>query len=281
MGIAYALLSLAFAGLNDFVFKQYIHTRNQPLGWFVAAIGAVWTAVFGTAMALTTGWPTWQGWQVCVGAGSASVLANLLFIGSFREIPAGTGATIYRMNLVIVAILGMTVLAESVTVWKIGGLTLGLAAVLLLGNGSGSGEARFARWAVGAIAAACVLRACMGILYKVSSMQGIPPYEMLALGGACWLVGGAVFALLRRESLSPAARMVQFASLAGLLVCGIVYFMLLATSLADASIVVPITQLSFIVTTILGVNFHRERINVQKVLAMLAAVACIFVLSLG
>lgn len=282
MGIVYALMSLGFAGLNDFVFKQYIHKERQPLGWFVAAVGLIWTVVFGTAMFLTAGGPTWQAWWVSLGAGLASVLANLLFIGSFREVPAGTGAMIYRLNLVIVAILGMTVLHESITAWKLVGLALGLAAVLLLRNGNGGrDEDRMARWAVVALAVACVLRACMGILYKVSSTEGIPKFEMLTIGGVCWLLGGSAFALLRRESLTGTKRMARFSALSGALVCGIVYFLLVATRLADASVVVPITQLSFIVTTVLGVSFHSERMNLRKALALTLAVACIWALSHG
>jgi len=281
MGILYALMSLTFAGLNDFVFKQYIHKERQPLGWFVAGVGVVWTGVFAVAMYLTAGGPTWRAWWVSLGAGITSLLANLLLIGSFRAVPAGTGATIYRLNLVIVVILGVTVLHESVTVWKVLGVALGLAAVLLIRNGNGHGEARLAKWAVAALAAACLLRACMGILYKVSSIEGIPQFEMLTIGGVCWLIGGTIFALLRREPIRPVGRMARFSIVSGALVCGIVYFLLMATLLADASVVVPIAQLSFIVTTLLGVSFHRERMSLRKALALSAAVACILALSRG
>jgi drug/metabolite transporter (DMT)-like permease len=75
--------------------------------------------------------------------------------------------------------------------------------------------------------------------------------------------------------------MVRFAALSGTLVCGIVYCMLLATRLADVSVAIPITQLSFIVTTVLGVSFHRERISIRKGAALLSAVGCIWALSKG
>ncbi len=277
----YALFSLVSAGLNDFVFKQYIHKGRHPLGWFVAAVGVVWTAVFGVALYGIAGGPTWRAWWVSLGAGVASVLANLLFIGSFREVPAGTGATIYRMNLVIVALLGVTVLGEAVTPWKLAGVALGLASVLLLRNGTGKSEPRLTRLAAGALAAACLLRAVMGILYKVSGHAGVPQFELLAVGGVCWLIGGTVFALWRREPIRPAGRMAGFAGVSGALVCGIVYFMLLATSLAEASVVVPVAQLSFIVTTLLGVCFHGEKLNPRKRLALAAAVGCILVIARG
>ncbi|NLF23784.1 MAG: DMT family transporter [Lentisphaerae bacterium] len=281
MGILYALFSLVSAGLNDFVFKQYIHKGQHPLGWFVAAVGVVWTTVFGAAMYMLDGGPTWHAWWVSLGAGLASVLANLLFIGSFRDVPAGTGATIYRMNLVIVAVLGVAVLGEAATLWKLAGVALGLTSVLLLRNGTGRREPHLPRLAVGALAAACLLRAVMGLLYRVSSRAGIPQFELLAIGGVCWLIGGTVFALWRREPILPARRMTGFAVASGALVCGIVYFMLLATSLAEASVVVPVTQLSFIVTTLLGVCFHGEKLNPRKRLALAAAVGCILIITRG
>lgn len=92
IGVIYAVASLCFAGVNDFVFKQYIHHGRHPLGLFVLGVGVVWTAVFGAGMLATTGGPTGIGWPVALGAGLMSVVANLLFITSFRCVPAGDGS---------------------------------------------------------------------------------------------------------------------------------------------------------------------------------------------
>ncbi len=281
MSILYALASLCFAGVNDFIFKQYIHHGRHPLGLFVMGVGVVWTAVFGVGMLATTGEPTGIGWPIALGAGLASVAANLLFIASFRSVPAGTGATIYRLNLVAVAVLGIVLLNEPLTGWKTAGIMLGGAAVLLLRNGPQEPHQRLARTGVLALMIASGLRAVMGILYKVSSTAGVPPFEMLAISGLCWIVGGLTFALARGEPLRPNHRVLGFALLSGLLVCGIVHFLLAATRLGQASIVVPISQLSFIVTALLGVTFHREPLGARKTLALTAAVACILTLAWG
>lgn len=279
ISIVYAVASLCFAGVNDFVFKQYIHRGRHPLGLFVAGVGVVWTAVFGAGLLVSADGLTGVGWPIAVGAGLASVVANLLFIASFRSVPAGTGATIYRLNLVGVAILGVVLLGEPLTGWKAAGIGLGAVAVLLIRNGSSPTAERLARAGVLALAVACGLRAVMGILYKVSSTAGVPPLEMLTIGGACWIGGGLVFALARRERLRPGRRVVGFALLSGLLVCGIVHFLLAATRMGEASVVVPIAQLSFIVTALLGVVLHREALAGRKVLALAAAVGCILVLA--
>jgi drug/metabolite transporter (DMT)-like permease len=207
------------------------------------------------------------------------VAANLLFIASFRVVSAGTGATIYRLNLVLVAVLGVVLLGEPVTPWKVVGIGLGGAAVVLIRNGAP--HERLARIGALSLLLACGLRAIMGVLYKLSSTTGVPPFEMLTIGGLCWVGGGLAFSVSRHERLWPSRRVAGFALLSGLLVCGIVYFMLAATRRGEASIVVPITQLSFTITTLLGVAFHREPLRPRKALALAAAVGCVLVLSLA
>ncbi len=284
MGILLALASLGFAGVNDFVFKQYIHKDGQPLGRFVTGAGLVWAIVFGVAMLTTETAPTLVYWPISVAAGVMSVLANLLLIGSFRVVPAGTGATIYRLNLVVVAVMGVALLAESVTAWKIVGVCLGGLSIVLLRNGRRDGPHQAGRhygFAIGALVVACLLRAGMGILYKLASVHGIPQFQMLTISGLCWVVGGLAFSLIRGEPARPGRRTWRFAVLSGLLICGIVYFLLRATRFGEASIVVPISQLSFVLTSVLGVMFHSEVFGTRKVAALAAAALCVVALSIS
>lgn len=284
MGILLALASLGFAGVNDFVFKQYIHKDGQPLGRFVTGAGLVWAIVFGAAMLATEGPPTLVHWPISVAAGVMSVLANLLFIGSFRVVPAGTGATIYRLNLVVVAVMGVAFLAESVTAWKIVGVCLGGLSIVLLRNGRRNGPRPAGRHyglAIGVLVVACLFRAAMGILYKLASVYGIPEFQMLTVSGLCWVVGGLVFSLIRREPARPGRRTWRFAIFSGALICGIVYSLLAATRFGEASIVVPISQLSFVVTSVLGVMCHSETFDARKVAALAAAVLCVVALSIS
>ena len=280
MNMAYALLSMVFAGVNDFVFKQYIGRKGQRLGHFVTGAGLVWTLVFGAGLLLL--WRR-QGvglthWPISLGAGAASVLANLLLIHSMRTVPAGTGATIYRLNLVAVAVMGVVFLGESITPWKVVGVSLGAACVWLLRGADGNPNAtRMRTAALGMLIAACILRAAMGILYKISDNCGVPRLEILAISGACWLVGGLLFSRLRREPARWTARTWGYSILSGLLICGIVYTMIASLSgedrgASEASIVLPVAQLSFVLTAILGALFHRDRLGWRKVLALAAAV---------
>jgi len=282
MGILFALASLVFAGVNDFVFKQYIDKDDEPLGHFVMAVGLIWTVVFGTAMVATRGGFSLKDWPISLGAGLACLVANLLFISSFRVIPAGTGATVYRLNLVVAAVMGVVLLGEQATFWKVIGVGLGAASVLLLSKRQANAPSDKARGrAVVFLAAACVLRASMGILYRLANIRGIPTFEVLTFGGLSWLLGGLAFSLLRREGGLGNGRTWRFSLVSGPLVCGIVFFLLLATESGEASIVVPIAQLSFGLTCVLGLLFHQERLDVRKAVALAAAAMCVLALSWG
>ena len=289
MNMAYALLSMVFAGVNDFVFKQYIGRKGQRLGHFITGAGLVWTLVFGACLLWRQENVSLTHWPISLGAGAASVLANLLLIHSMRTVPAGTGATIYRLNLVVVAVMGVVFLGESITTWKVVGVALGAACIWLLRAADGDGRAgQMHAAALLMLVAACILRAAMGILYKLSDNYEVPKLEVVAISGACWLVGGLLFSRLRREPARWTGRTWGYSILSGLLICGIVYPMIASLSgrggqASEASIVLPVAQLSFVLTAMLGVLFHRERLGWRRILALAAAVgsATTLWLSLG
>lgn len=284
MGIGYALLSMLFAGVNDFIFKQYISAHpRRGLGLFMAGVGLVWTGLCGAGMAITHAPLRLDSWPIVLGAGACSFVANVLFINSFRVYPAGTGATIYRLNLVLVAVLSFLWLREAVTAWKVAGIVLGVVAVVALGRADATVETRAKATVTGALmlAAACVCRALMGILYKLASTYGIPQFTLLAVNGLCWLLGGLLLVALARDPWRPDARLLRFAAASGLLVVGIVYGMFAATRHADASIAIPITQMSFLVTSVLGVMLHGEQWSWPRLGMLAAAIGSIVSLSRG
>jgi len=282
MGLLYALISMTFAGLNDFVFKQYIHKNQASLGPFVAGIGLIWALVFGAIMLVTTGGPTWRAWQVSLSVGLALVVANILLIHGLRSVQAGTGAVIYRLNFVAAAAAGIIILNEDLTLWKVFGIGLGLTAILLIGNNTNTARDPSRRaFILGIIAlvAASLLRAASGVLYKVANTRGIPRPEVMTICGICWLIGGLAYMVLTSERLATPVRTLKFSFLSGLLVCGIAFFLLLATSVGDVSVVVPIAQLSFVSTMILGIAFHKESFNRRRAIAMIAAGGAVFAMA--
>ncbi len=277
MGVAYALGSLAFAGLNDFFFKLYIGPSGRRLGPFVAVTGFVWAGFYLVTMRFQWSLDA-TGWGLSLAAGLASLIGNLLLVESMRHLPVGVCATVYRLNLALVMVLAFWLLAEPVTPLKLLGLVFAIAAVLLLYQPNGPGKEDGKRKiAYGLLAAATCCRAAMGLLYKVA--EDVPQADFLCVSGLCWLFGGLLYTLIRREPLLPERPAVGFGVLSGMAIVGLVYFLSQATRFGEASIVVPISQLSFVMTVFLGWLFLKEALTNRKLAALGLASGCVVALA--
>jgi drug/metabolite transporter (DMT)-like permease len=280
IGLAFALGSMVFAGLTDFCFKKYVNRAGVPLGSFLAGIGLVWTLFFAAPL-VWKGGADWSGWPLALAAGSTSIAANVLLVTALRDLDAGVGSTIYRLNMVIVLALGIVLFAEPVNAMKLTAISLGVGAVLLMYRpapvltiGTNHHLLPFLL-----VVIAAMLRAGMALLYKAAMDAGTGFEEFLVINGACWLAGGLLLALLRRKTPLPSARGWRYALVTGLVICGNVYFLALALTQGEVSIVVPISQLSFTITLLLGWRLLGETLTKYRVMALASAVLCIIAMA--
>ena len=272
-----ALASLTFAGVNDFIFKKQ-SIGGGGRGSYMAVAGAVWFAVFAVAAWFSgSGLPAPATLAWGLAAGAFSVSANYLLIGSLRTLGAAVGATIYRMNMVIAAAIGMVFLGEAVTGVKLAGLALGAVAVLLFAAGPRSKVRRVAEPALLVAVAASLLRACMGITYKLAAQAGTDAAWFLALQGLVWLAVGSAVALRFERDLRLTWSNTRHGLVSGFLICGLVWFFQRALDIGEASIVIPIAQMSFVVTALISRIVLKERLDAPR-LAALGLSAASFVL---
>lgn len=274
--IGWALISMGCAALNDFVFKLY-GRKPRPIGLYFALIGLVWFLAFAGRL------PPWAAccqdtpalaWGIV--AGIFSALSNLLLILAMQHQEAGICATIYRLNLVPAAFLACLILGESLTAWKIMGIAAASGAVLLFFTPSRSTLTTAPRQSLVLITLASLLRAGMGLAYKQGLLLGGNGFLILTLNGLIWLAAGGIYHILNQEStVRPSLKTYGYGLLSGLLVCGIVYFMMLALRRGEASIILPITQLSFVVTSLIGIIGLNERLAWSKTAGLALAVLCV------
>lgn len=286
-GVGYAAASLLFAGVNDFIFKKQ-SGEGSGRGAYMAVVGAVWFAVFALAAlaagAPASGLPAPPGATLAWGlaAGLLSASANYLLIGSLRTIGAAVGATIYRMNMVVAAAVGVLFLGEPLGAAKLGGFALAAAALLLFASGPGPSGGRAAGGGLFLAFAASLLRAAMGISYKLAAEAGVHGAWFLAAQGLVWFVVGAAGALLRTGGAGLSAALIRRGAVSGLLVCGIVYFFRRALELGEASVVIPISQMSFVITALIARFALGERLDGRKAAALcLSAAAFVLLGSAG
>lgn len=280
--VAFALLSLLFAGVNDVVFKRY-SAGGRSRGMLVLGIGVVWTALL-LATFRARGVPVEvDGPALAYGlaAGALLVASNLLLLESLGHVDLGLASTIYRLNTVGVVVLSALLLGERIPAVKGAGVAVGIGAVLLLAHRPAR-HARSARDAafLGAVILASLLRAGYGVTTRAAMVAGVAPEPVLLLVAASWIAGGALYALARdRGGLRLTREGARYAAVSGALVFLIVYALLLAVERGEASVVIPIANMSFVVALGISLATGMERLDGRKLLAVCAAVAAIVLLS--
>ncbi len=300
MAVILAFCCLGFAAANDFVFKLFAR-KERSRGIFVFAVGMLFTGVlsvyfsradwFGKSGEVTLFWGV-----VC---GLCSVVGNILLIESMSRLSAGLCSTVYRLNLALVVPLAVVFFDEKLLWYQWIGVLLALAAVLaFMPVGEKITVGRKSDYAM--LILAMVLRAVMGIAYKYAfDYAGAAKSGVQIVNGLAWVVGGLVYYLLRekeafrfRESLEikvtdggnsaevRVAKVLGYGVFAGLLVTGIIYFMAESLAIGDASIVLPIQQMSFLATFFLGVSFLKEKVTLRKLAALACGVVALLLLSI-
>jgi uncharacterized membrane protein len=117
-------------------------------------------------------------------------------------------------------------------------------------------------------------------LHAVGLREGVLPETMLAAQAIVFmpLTNLAVLAADRRVAVPRAAW--GYGAVMSLVLFGAFVCLLHGMSLGQASVVVPIAQMGFIVTAVLGTLFLREPLTLRKVLGLAAAAAALAALTL-
>jgi len=103
--------------------------------------------------------------------------------------------------------------------------------------------------------------------------------SMLLIISSSWIVGGAVYALFREKRFRITWEKARFILLSSFLVIGIVNFLMLAVQHGDASTVIPIANMSFVIALLLSVALKMEILTAKKIGAMAFAITSILLLA--
>ncbi|MBO5760079.1 MAG: DMT family transporter [Lentisphaeria bacterium] len=277
MGVIFALCSLACSAVNDFLFKL-LTGKKTSRGLFVSLAGLC------CVLALLPAQGEWKDvkstliWG-CV-SGMFSLVGNIFLIEAMARQSAGICATIYRLNLVAVVLGAWLFLGEKMNSFLITGVICATAAVLCFLGGSNDGSGKKAVFGTVLVIIASLLRAGMGLTYKYGFSHAADPNGVALINGMFWVVGGIFYAALKGELKGGLDwRLLRLGLLSGLLIAGIVYFMAKSVAVGDVSIVIPIAQMSFIVTFLLSIIFLKEKINFAKAAGVILGIAAIILLS--
>ena len=278
-GVELALGAMVFLGLADLAYKRGAATGVQAhyflmgQAWCFAPAVVLYGLVTGT-LALDKAF-LWG-----MSAGLFVFIALYNFALSLKSGSISIIAPIFRLSFTVTTALAVLLLGESLTAWKLAGLAAALVAVwLLLGGEAGSTPAPAA--ARSSLVQALVAMAAMGVanfIYKVGALTGGSPASFIAGQASVFLPLATGFAWMVDRGIRPPRNLWLPAAAAALFF--LVALVLLFESLerGEASVLVPITQMGFVVTAGFGLVFLREPFTLRKgagLAVALAALACL------
>ncbi len=213
--------------------------------------------------------------------GLLSFTAIFAFVTSLREGEAGVNTLIFRFNFILVAVIAFLWLGEDWSLTLGAGLLLAILAIAsaaLLGNT----RARSARRSLRPIALAFIAMiffAFLNVTFKVAVREETSISFLILVTTASWTVCASVVMVARKKWQFPRNNWI-FMSATGSLKALAFFSMLSAFRIGGAaSVVVPIVQLSFLVTIVLAAVFLRERLGPPKLIGLGFAITAIFMIS--
>lgn len=281
--IAYAQGALLLYGAADFVYKRGAAAGALPHQFLMVQ---TW---FFSSLAFLYGWGTGtlafnSGALWGAVAGVLVVVGYYNFAWSLRHGSVSTNATIFRLSFAVTVALAVLLLGEPLSLPKLAGLALALVAVwlLLAAPGAGNGVAnRETRASLLRVLVATVAVGVASFTYKLGLQGGAAPIALVATQGAVAVTLSTAFAAHVDRGIRPSRAAWSHAPFAAVLL--VVAFTFLAKGLerGEASVVVPIAQMGFVVTALLGFVFLREPFTARKGAGLLAALAALASLARG
>ncbi len=271
--IAYALGALLLYGLADFVYKRGAAAGALPhrflmvQTWFFSPLALLYGILSGS-LRFNAG-ALWG-----LAAGVLVVIGYYNFAWSLRHGAVSTNATIFRLSFVVTTTLAVVVLGEALTAPKLAGMALAFLAVwlLLAVPGAGSADENLERNAsLARVLVATVAVGFASFTYKLGLRQGAVPIALVLAQGAVAMTLATAFAAYVDRNIHPSRAALTHAPISAILLVGA--FTLLAKGLehGEASVVVPIAQMGFVVTALLGFIVLREPLVPRKVAGLVVA----------
>jgi len=219
-------------------------------------------------------------WGTC--AGGFMLLGAYLFARSLRTGSISINAPVFRLSFVLTAALAVLVLGEPLTAAKAGGIALALAAAwLLLGTPAPDGSRGETRAALAQVLVATVAVGIGNFIYSLGLRAGAPPASLIVAQASFVCPLATLLAAVRDGGIRPSRPALQNAPLAGAALALGSVFMVEAMARVGASTSVPIAQMGFVVSALLGFVFLREAFTWRKAAGIVIAVAALAGLAHG
>ncbi len=267
-GIEYALGAMVCFGLGDLIYKRGSAAGVKPhhllmlQSWVFMPISVIFAYLTDT---LHFTWATaWGG-----AAGLCMWVGFYNFAYSLKLGAVSVNAPIFRLSFIITATLAILLLGEAATRAKLAGIGLALVASWLLLGGRAQGVTAASLMRVGL---ATVSVGVGNLLYKVGLQHGALGPAMVASQAFVFVPLGLAFTASVDGRIRPPAMVWRYSTPAALILFAAFGLLAHSLSIGEASVVVPIAQMGFAVTAVLGFLVLHEPVTLRKVTGLLCAV---------
>ena len=280
-GTGYALASLACYGLGDFIYKRATAAGVKPhhflmgQAWCFAPAIVLYGLATGTLVLRASA--VWNGL-----AGLFMFIGLFNFLRSLASGPVSIAAPVFRLNFVVTSVLAILFLHEPLTPAMPIALVLALAATwLLLGGGERGKRGDLNRGWLLAVMVATLSLGAANFFHAVGVRHGSTPETALSAQAIVFVTLATIFVRATDGKIAPPPAMWKHAAAAATVLMGAFLLMLYGLTLGPASVLVPITQMGFVVTAGLGVALLGEPVTLRKTAGLTAAVGALAALAFG
>lgn len=282
-GIEYALGAMLFFGIGDLVYKRGAAAGAQPHHFLMVQSWVFMPTV--ALYGLFTGSLTFVAGTLWGGlAGPFMLIGFYNFAHSLKSGSISINAPVFRLSFVITAALAVLLLGEPLTRYKIAGIALALAAVWLLLGAPAAGDASGRRESRSSLVRVLVATAAVGIgnfIYKYGLRAGATPASLIVAQAVVFVPLATAFVGAVDRRIRPSGAALRYAPRAAIVLAFALAFMVEGLARGEASVVVPIAQMGFVVTALLGFLFLHEPFTARKGAGLVAALAALASLAYG
>jgi uncharacterized membrane protein len=278
--VVYALVAMVCYGLSDFIYKQGaagIRADHflMAQAWFFCPLVILYALATHTLV-------------IDPAAMWGSLAGAFGFIGFyyfFRSLAAGaisTNASIFRMNFIVTVILVVALLGEPLTLSKVAGLALALLATwLLVGAGVNANPAPNEAWrrSLVQVAIATLAFGASNFFHTVGLRHGAVPETLAVAQAALFMPLATAVVYVTDRKLRPSPVTLTYGAAAAIVLLGATIFLLRGVADGQASVLVPIAQMGFIIAALLGISVLRERVTIRKAIGLASALAALAMLA--
>ena len=275
--VAYAIAAMVCYGLGDYIYKQAAVAGIQAdhflmaQGWFFCPLVILYALASGTLIPDPAA--VWGSV-----AGIFAFTGFYYFVRSLAVSSVSTNAPIFRMNFIVTALLVIVLLGEPMTPAKVIGLAFAMAATWLL-VGAKHADDRIPsyrrRRALAEVAVATIAFGASNFFHTVGLRHGAVPETLVVAQAAAFMPLATFVVYLADRKFLPPPMTFKYGAAAAIVLLAAIILLLHGVAQGQASVLVPIAQMGFIIAAMLGIFILHERITVRKTIGLISALAAL------